>query len=88
MADEKTAATTATASTSANTAAASAATQEPAVAVRYTFGELKEAAFNLFGYGPEALEGAFYGKDKTARYTVKEARDAVTAFLEKPVKEG
>ncbi|MDD6697864.1 MAG: hypothetical protein PUE51_05905 [Veillonellaceae bacterium] len=66
------------------------ATQSAAPAVKYTLGELKEASHDLFGYGPEVIDGAFYGKDGEASYTVKEARDAVEAFLNKPVtaKEG
>ena len=56
-----------------------------APAVKYTLDEIKEASRDLFGYGPEVIDGAFYGKDASAAYTVKEARDAVEAFLNKPV---
>ena len=76
MADEK-----------ATAAAPAAAVAEPAAAVRYSYEELRDASNTLFGYGPEVMDGAFYGKDKSKAYTVKEARDAVTAFLEKSVKE-
>ena len=84
MADEK--ATTAAAPATA-TAAKPASAAEPAAAVRYSYEELRDASNALFGYGPEVMDGAFYGKDKSKAYTVNEARDAVTAFLEKPVKE-
>ena len=83
MADEK--ATTAAAPV---TAAKPASAAEPAAAVRYSYEELRDASNALFGYGPEVMDGAFYGKDKNRAYTVNEARDAVKAFLEKPVKEG
>lgn len=82
MADEK--ATTTVAATAAKPASAA----EPAAAVRYSYEELRDASNTLFGYGTEVMDGAFYGKDKNKAYTVKEARDAVKAFLEKPVKEG
>lgn len=62
------------------TTAAEPAAAEPAAAVRYSYEELREASNALFGYGPEVMDGAFYGKDKSKAYTVKEARDAVTAF--------
>lgn len=81
MADEK-------ATTTAAAAAKPASAAEPAAAVRYSYEELRDASSTLFGYGPEVMDGAFYGKDKSRAYTVKEARDAVKAFLEKPVKEG
>ena len=84
MADEKATAATAPA---AATAAKPASAAEPAVAVRYSYEELRDASNSLFGYGPEVMDGAFYGKDKGKAYTVKEARDAVEAFLKKPVKE-
>lgn len=85
MADEKA---TAAAAPAAATAAKPASAAEPAVAVRYSYEELRDASSTLFGYGPEVMDGAFYDKDKSKAYTVKEARDAVKAFLEKPVKEG
>ena len=83
MADEK----ATTAAVPAAAAAKPASAAEPAAAVRYSYEELRDASNALFGYGPEVMDGAFYGKDKNKAYTVKEARDAVTAFLEKPVKE-
>ena len=46
------------------------ATQGAAPAVKYTLGELEEASRDLFGYGPEVIDGAFYGKDGEASYTV------------------
>lgn len=84
MADEKA---TAAAAPAAATAAKPASAAEPAAAVRYSYEELRDASNALFGYGPEVMDGAFYGKDKSKAYTVKEARDAVTAFLAKSVKE-
>ena len=82
MADEKATAAVPAAATAAKPASAA----EPAVAVRYSYEELRDAS-NAFGYGPEVMDGAFYGKDKNKAYTVKEARDAVEAFLKRPVKE-
>lgn len=67
-------------------AAAKATTKTAAQEARYTVSELKEAAQALFGYGPEVVDGAFFGKDLTATYTVKEAQAAVGAFLAKPIK--
>ena len=85
MADEKA---TAAATPAAATAAMPASAAEPAAAVHYSYEELRDASNVLFGYGPEVMDGAFYGKDKNKAYTVKEARDAVEAFLKRPVKEG
>ena len=85
MADEKA---TAAATPAAATAAKPASAAEPAAAVHYSYEELRYASNVLFGYGPEVMDGAFYGKDKNKAYTVKEARDAVEAFLKRPVKEG
>lgn len=84
MADEKATAAVPAAATAAKPASAA----EPAAAVRYSYEELRDASNALFGYGPEVVDGAFYGKDKNKAYTVKEARDAVEAFLKRPVKEG
>lgn len=86
MADEKATAAVPAAATAAKPASAA----EPAAAVRYSYSyeELRDASNALFGYGPEVMDGAFYGKDKNKAYTVKEARDAVEAFLKRPVKEG
>lgn len=59
---------------------------EPAVACKYTVDEFKAASFDLFGQGDHIVDGAFYGKDLTATYTVAEAKKFVKDFLAKPVK--
>lgn len=56
-----------------------------ASAVRYKFSEIKDASEALFGHAPAVVDGAFFGKDKEASYTVKEAQDLVKAFLNKPI---
>lgn len=60
-------------------------TSAAAEAASYTLQELQEASQNLFGCGAEVLDGAFYGKDLTKRYTVDEAKSLVDAFLTKEV---
>lgn len=65
--------------------ATTATAKEPVVACKYTVEELKEAAYDLFGDGPHVVDGAFCGKDLTATYTVREAKEFVEAFLHKPV---
>ena len=53
-------------------------------AVTYTVDEFRAASKKLFGYGPEVVDGATYGKTKEA-YTVEEMKKLVKDFLEKPV---
>ena len=59
--------------------------KEPAVACKYTVDEFKAASFDLFGQGDHIVDGAFYGKDLTATYTVAEAKKFVEDFLAKKV---
>lgn len=63
--------------------------QDVAVAVKYTVDELKNASRKLFGYGPEVIDGAIYGKTET-EYTVNEMMTLVNSFLARPavVKDG
>lgn len=53
--------------------------------VVYTVEDFKAAAKKLFGYGPEVIAGAVYGKEKET-YTLEEMKNLVNAFLDKPVK--
>ena len=63
--------------------AAAGTAQDVAVAVKYTVDELKTASRKLFGYGPEVIDGAIYGKTET-EYTVNEMRALVNSFLARP----
>jgi len=53
-------------------------------AVTYTVDAFRAASKKLFGFGPEVIDGAVYGKTKDA-YTVEEMKRLVTGFLRKPV---
>ena len=59
--------------------------KEPVVACKYTVDEFKAASFDLFGQGDHIVDGAFYGKDLAATYTVAEAKKFVEDFLAKKV---
>lgn len=68
-------------------------TETPAAAdtvlqdVKYTVNELKAASEKQFGYGPEVIAGAIYGKKETS-YSVDEMKTLIEAFLKKPLKDG
>ena len=66
--------------------AAPTTTQDVAVAVKYTVDELKAAAKKQFGYGPEVIDGATYGKNETS-YTVNEMKALIEEFLKRPAVE-
>ena len=66
--------------------AAPATTQDVAADAKYTVDELKAAAKKQFGYGPEVIDGATYGKSEPS-YTVNEMKALIEEFLKRPAVE-